>query len=90
VLLSLGKSKYNAFGNAIYCFTMMTAIPVAFIKFGLLGAVIAVAAGDFPLYCVFQFGATREGVRPLKQDLQMTLVFIAMLGVEFAARHAIH
>jgi len=89
VLLSLGKSKYNAVGNAIYCFTMMTAIPIAFLKFGLLGAVIAVAAGDFPLYCVFQFGATREGVRPLKQDFQMTLVFVVMLGLEYAARHAV-
>jgi O-antigen/teichoic acid export membrane protein len=89
VLLALGKSKYNAVGNAVYCFTMMTAIPLAFHLWGLKGAVWAVSAGDLPLYCVFQFGATREGVRPLKQDLQMTLVFIALLAVEFAARHAI-
>jgi O-antigen/teichoic acid export membrane protein len=90
VLLSLGKSKYNAVGNAVYCFTMMSAIPLAFHFWGLIGAVWAVAAGDLPLYCVFQFGATREGVRPLRQDLQMTLVFIALLGLEFAARHAVH
>jgi len=89
VLLSLGKSKYNAVGNAVFCFTMLAAIPISFHFWGLLGAVIAVAAGDFPLYCVFQFGATREGVRPLKQDLQMTLVFISLLGLEFAARHAV-
>ena len=90
VLLSLGKSKYNAVGNGVFCFTMLAAIPIGFHFWGLLGAVIAVAAGDFPLYCVFQFGATREGVRPLKQDLQMTLVFISLLALEFAARHAIH
>jgi O-antigen/teichoic acid export membrane protein len=90
VLLSLGKSKYNAVGNAVYCFTMMSAIPLAFHFWGVKGAVWAVAAGDFPLYCVFQFGATREGVRPLKQDLEMTFVFIALLGLEFAARHAVH
>ncbi len=90
VLLSLGKSKYNAVGNAVFCFTMLAAIPIAFHFWGLLGAVIAVAAGDFPLYCVFQFGATREGVRPLKQDFQMTVVFLSLLGVEFMARHAIH
>jgi len=89
VLFSLGKSKYNAVGNAVFCFTMLSAIPFAFHFWGLLGAVIAVAAGDFPLYCVFQFGATREGVRPLKQDVQMTLIFLSLLGLEFAARHAI-
>ena len=89
VLFSLGKSKYNAVGNAVFCVTMLSAIPLAFHFWGLFGAVIAVAAGDFPLYCVFQFGATREGVRPLKQDLQLTLVFLSLLGLEFAARHAI-
>jgi O-antigen/teichoic acid export membrane protein len=86
VLFSLGKSKYNAVGNAVYCVTMLTAIPVAFAYFGLLGAVIAVAAGDFPLYLVFLFGAQREGVRPLKQDLQLTAVFLAILGTAFAFR----
>ena len=90
VLLSLGKSKYNAVGNGVFCFTMLAAIPIGFHFWGLLGAVIAVAAGDFPLYCVFQFGATREGVRPLKQDFHMTLVFISLLALEFAARHALH
>ena len=90
VLFSLGKSKYNAVGNAVYCFTMLTAIPIAFHFWGLRGAVWAVAGGDLPLYCVLQFGSTREGVRPLKQDLQMTIVFIALLALEFASRHAVH
>ena len=90
VLFSLGKSKYNAVGNAVYCFTMLTAIPLAFHFWHLKGAVWAVAAGDFPLYCVLQYGSTREGVRPLKQDLQMTGVFIALLALEFGLRHAIH
>jgi O-antigen/teichoic acid export membrane protein len=89
VLFSLGKSKYNAVGNAVYCVTMVTAIPIAFAYFGLLGAVIAVAAGDLPLYLVFLFGAQREGVRPLKQDLQLTAVFLAILGTAFALRHVI-
>jgi len=77
-------------GNAVYCFTMLTAIPLAFHFWHLKGAVWAVAAGDFPLYCVLQYGSTREGVRPLKQDLQMTGVFIALLALEFGLRHAIH
>jgi len=88
VLFSLGKSKYNAVGNAVYCVTVLAAIPIAFHYYGLLGAVIAVATGDFPLYLVFLFGAQREGVRPLKQDLQLTAAFLAILGFGFALRRA--
>jgi hypothetical protein len=69
---------------------MLTAIPIAFSIWGLQGAVWAVAAGDLPLYCVLEYGSTREGVRPLRQDLEMTGVFIVLLALEFAARNAIH
>ena len=89
VLFSLGKSKYNAVGNGIYCATMLTAIPLALHVWGLRGAVWAVAAGDLPLYAVFQFGATREGIKPLRQDLAMTLIFVALLGLECALRRAL-
>lgn len=88
VLFSLGKSKYNAVGNAAYCAAVVIGIPVAFHFYGLLGAVIAVAAGDFPLYLVIQGGAVREGIRPLKQDLQMTSAFVGLLVLEFGLRKA--
>ena len=87
VLFSLGKSKYNAAGNAAYCAAILIGIPVAFHYYGLLGAVVAVAAGDLPLYVVTQFGAVRERVRPLRQDGLMTLAFLATLAVLFALRH---
>ena len=83
VLLSLGKSKYGALGNGVYCFTILLGIPVAFHYFGLVGAIVAVAAGDFPLYLVTVFGATREGLRPLKQDAMLTLGFFSLLLCEF-------
>jgi O-antigen/teichoic acid export membrane protein len=88
VLLSLGKSKYGAIGNGVYCFTILAGIPLAFHFYGLLGAIIAVAAGDFPLYLVTVFGATREGVRPLKQDGLLTLGFLSVLALEFAIRNS--
>jgi O-antigen/teichoic acid export membrane protein len=86
VLLSLGKSKYGAVGNIVYCVTILAGVPIAFHYSGMMGAVIAVAAGDLPYYTVVQFGATRERVRPLWQDLQMTAVFLALLIVEHVAR----
>ncbi len=86
VLFALGKSKYNAIGNAAYAVAMLVGIPLAYTFFGLRGAVIAVALGDFPLYVVLQFGATREKIRPLWQDLQLTVVFAALLAVEWLLR----
>jgi O-antigen/teichoic acid export membrane protein len=83
VLLSLGKSKYGAIGNGVYCVTILAGIPLAFHYYGLVGAIVAVAAGDFPLYLVTAFGATREGVRPLKQDALLTLGFVSLIVCEF-------
>jgi O-antigen/teichoic acid export membrane protein len=79
VLLSLGKSKYGAYGNGAYCFAIVSGIPIAFHFFGMVGGVAAVAAGDLPLYFVIQTGVSREGIRPWKQDLGMTAVFLAIL-----------
>ena len=79
VLLSLGKSKYSAMGNGPYCIAILVGVPLAFHFFGMKGAVTAVAAGDFPFYLVNQIGATRAGIRPFRQDLLMTAVFISML-----------
>jgi O-antigen/teichoic acid export membrane protein len=78
-LYALGKPKYNAIGHAVYCIIICSAIPIAFHFFGMFGAVVAVAAGDFPVYLVVQFGATREGLRPLRQDLKTTAIFIATI-----------
>jgi O-antigen/teichoic acid export membrane protein len=86
VLFALGKSTYNAVGNAGYGIAMFAGIPVAFHFFGLFGAIIAIAAGDLPLYFVTQFGATREGVRPLWQDLQVTALLAVCLVVELTLR----
>jgi O-antigen/teichoic acid export membrane protein len=88
-LFSLGKSRYAAIGNASYCFAVIAAIPLGFHFFGMPGAVVAVAAGDLPLYFVTVAGASKEGVSTWKQDLVATVIFVALLGVAFAIRVAI-
>jgi O-antigen/teichoic acid export membrane protein len=87
VLFALGKPRYNAIGNACYCMAILVFLPIAFHFWGMRGAVIAVAAGDLPLYLVVQTGATREGVKPLQQDLQMTGIFVSLLAICFFIRH---
>jgi O-antigen/teichoic acid export membrane protein len=88
-LLTLGKSHYQAIGNAFYCVTMVTAIPLAFHHFGMFGAVIAVAAGDLPFYFVLLAGASREGISTWKQDLLATAAFLSFLGIGLALRHVV-
>ncbi len=85
-LLALGVSTYNAGGNALYCAAMLLGIPAGFHFFGMFGAMIAIAAGDLPLYVVTQIGAVRNGVKPLRQDLLMTLVFLAFLAMNYGMR----
>ena len=93
VLLALGKSSYNAFGNAAYAFAMLAGIPLAWTlgnrhghAQGLFWAIVAIAAGDFPLYLVIQSGATREGVRPLRQDALLTSAFLLFLALGWGLR----
>jgi len=88
VLFSLGKPKYNAYANVAYCFGIIGGIIIAFHFYGMFGAVIAIAAGDFPSYVVNQFGAVRERINPLRQDLLMTCIFLTMLASGYAIRHS--
>ena len=86
VLFAMGKSGYNAVGNAVYGIAMFAGIPLAYMHWHLVGAIVAIAAGDLPLYIVFQFGATREGIKPLWQDLQLTLALLGFLLIDFLLR----
>jgi O-antigen/teichoic acid export membrane protein len=89
VLLSLGRSQNGAYANAAYAAAMFAGIPLAFHFFGMFGAVIAVAAGDFPVYLITQVGATRAGVKPFRQDLLMTCAFVTMVTAVWLIRHVI-
>ena len=88
-LMSLGKSQYGAIGNGAYFVAIVTAIPLGFHYYGMLGAVVAVAAGDLPLYVVGVSAASREGVSTWKQDFLATAAFLGMLGVGFALQRAV-
>lgn len=88
-LLSLGKSRYQAIGNGAYFLTVFTAIPLAFHFFGMLGAVVAVAASDLPFYFVLVAAASREGISTWKQDLQATGIFLFLLGLGLVLRRSI-
>lgn len=89
ILFSLKKPKYNAIGTACFCVTMFVALPIAFHYGGLLGAVITVAAGDFPFYIVLEIGAAREKVSLWRQDALATGVFLVVLAAGYLVRRLI-
>jgi len=85
-LLSLGKSQYQAIGNAFFFAAVVTAIPLAFHFYGMFGALVAVAAGDLPFYFVLVAAASREGVSTWKQDVLATGAFLFLLGLGLVLR----
>lgn len=87
-LFSLGKSKYGAIGNGSYCVAALLGIPAGFFLFGMPGAVVAVAAADFPLYVVTVIGSIREKVSTWRQDLLATAIFVVMLAAVSAIKIA--
>jgi O-antigen/teichoic acid export membrane protein len=83
ILYALGVPKYNAIGTASYCVTMFTLIPLGFHFGGLLGAVIGVAAGDFPFYLVLTYGVQKQKVSVWRQDALTTGIFLAVLAAGY-------
>ncbi|GGG93397.1 oligosaccharide flippase family protein [Silvibacterium dinghuense] len=88
-VLSLQKSHYNAFAYLVYCITLFVALPLGYHWFGMVGAVVAVAFSDLPVYFVTLFSAHREGVGLLSQDVGMTLAFLASLTLALLLRSSI-
>lgn len=86
ILVALGKTQYNAIGTGIFATAMFIAMPVAFHFFGMMGALISVAAGDLPLYVVLGIGVAREKVNMWKQDALATGIFLVLLAIGFGIK----
>jgi O-antigen/teichoic acid export membrane protein len=78
-ILALSKAHYNALANLVFVICLFTLIPLGFHYYGILGAVVAVAAGDLPVYFVVQYAAQKEKIGTLLQDALMTGAFVAAL-----------
>jgi O-antigen/teichoic acid export membrane protein len=87
-LFAVGKPQYIVTGYLCTALTILGVIPLAFHKWGLVGAVATVALSDVPMYFVILYGLAREGMYPLLQDLKMTAVFVLVLGAMIGIRLA--
>jgi O-antigen/teichoic acid export membrane protein len=85
-ILSLQKAHYNAFAYLVYCISLFIMLPVGFHMAGMMGAVIAVALSDLPVYFVTAYSAWREGLQTFAQDATLSLFFFGALALALFAR----
>jgi len=88
-LVAIGKLNYGAAGYLSTFLTLVIFLPLAYSFGGIRGAVALVAFSDLPYYVVTCYGQVREGMQSIRQDLLMTIVFLAFLMAGFLVRTSI-
>ena len=79
-LYAVDKRQYAVFGYLATAIVMLTMIPLAFYKWGVVGAVIVVAFSDLPVYLINSYGMFKEGGLSVVQDGLLTVLFLGLLG----------
>ncbi|AFY56275.1 membrane protein involved in the export of O-antigen and teichoic acid [Rivularia sp. PCC 7116] len=88
-LLAIGKPLYLAQSNLARFVMIGFGLPLAYYRFGLIGAILAIAFGDLPLYCVNLYGLWREKLSCITQDIQATIFYIAVLALFLYIRYSL-
>lgn len=88
-LLAIKKPLYSAQSNFARFVIIAIGLPLAFYQFGNVGAIIAIALSDLPLYVVNLWGLRREKLSCISQDFQGTACFIVVLGLFLLIRYSL-
>jgi O-antigen/teichoic acid export membrane protein len=80
-LVGFGRPAYSAVANALKFTWLLVGLPLAFTKFGFLGAIVVVAASDLCRYPVLIVGQWREKFSFGVQDLVLTLFTLSLIGL---------
>lgn len=86
-LFAIGKIQYPAFGQFLRFLWTSIGLWVGFSTAGLLGAIVAVALNDLGFYAAISYGLWREGVNCLVQDIQATVLLLALIAAVLSARY---
>jgi O-antigen/teichoic acid export membrane protein len=87
ILFAIGKIQYPAFGQFLRFLWTSIGLWVAFSTAGLLGAIIAVVLNDLGFYAAISCGLWRERVNCLGQNVQATVLLLALITSVLAARY---
>lgn len=85
-LNALGKPQYAAWGSFARFLFIAIGLPVGFSQMGILGALIVVALNDIPAYVTVTYGLWQEKLLCLRQDIQATVFFVALVILIFIGR----
>lgn len=88
-LLAIKKPLYSAQSNLARFIVIGVGLPLAFYRFGNIGAIIAIAIGDFPLYIVNLWGLKKEKLSCISQDIQGTIFFVGILALFLFIRYSL-
>lgn len=85
-LLGLGKPVYAGLSNGAKLAYLVVAVPFMFDRFGMLGAVVAMALSDLVRYIPLLGGQLRERLSFVRQDAVATVIFLGALALLTALR----
>lgn len=88
-LLAIKKPLYSAQSNLARFIVIGIGLPLAFYRFGTIGAIIAIAIGDLPLYVVNLWGLRKEKLSCIAQDIQGTVFFVGILSLFLFIRYSL-
>lgn len=79
-LMGFGKPVYGAVANSLKCAYVVIGLPLGYLHYGILGAVIAMAASDVCRYIPLFVGQVRERCSFGRQDLIATLILFSLIA----------
>lgn len=79
-LLGFGKPVYGAIANTLKCGYVVIVLPIGYLHYGILGAVIVIATSDLCRYIPLLVGQVRERCSFVRQDLITTLILFALIA----------
>lgn len=85
-LFAIGKPQYTTAAQMTRVVWTVGGVLIGFALAGTLGAIVAIALNDLLYYLVIQIGLWREGLAATRQDAQVTLVFLMLIGAVLSAR----
>lgn len=88
-LLGFGKPRYGAFANMLKLIYLAAGLPIAYATFGLLGAIVLIAASDIIRYVPLIAAQKREEFAFLKQDFFSTVLMLALLAAIVLLRNTL-
>ncbi|MBE9029752.1 oligosaccharide flippase family protein [filamentous cyanobacterium LEGE 11480] len=89
VLLAIGKPMYSAQCNFVRFVLVAIGLPLGYYLGELPGAVLAISLSDVPLYLTNLYGLQKEQLSCIRQDLEFTGYFVALLVLCLGVRYAL-